>query len=102
MIIISQKVLIRATRRHLPEDDNHHSHRRGNLKSYKDRYLPTKLHDITTWKTVILMFSTMRFSYVTYKIIDIDPCPHFPVCVKCLEVYFSRGTYATLQPTPNV
>jgi hypothetical protein len=21
----------------LPEDDNHHSHRRGNLKSYKDR-----------------------------------------------------------------
>jgi hypothetical protein len=29
-------VLIRATRRHLPEDDNHHSHRRGNLKSYKN------------------------------------------------------------------
>jgi hypothetical protein len=27
-------VLIRATRRHLPEDDNHHSYRRGNLKSY--------------------------------------------------------------------
>jgi hypothetical protein len=27
-------VLTRATRRHLPEDDNHHSHRRGNLKSY--------------------------------------------------------------------
>jgi hypothetical protein len=27
-------VLIRATRCHLPEDDNHHSHRRGNLKSY--------------------------------------------------------------------
>jgi hypothetical protein len=27
-------VLIRATRRHLPEADNHHSHRRGNLKSY--------------------------------------------------------------------
>jgi hypothetical protein len=27
-------VLIRATRRHLPEDYNHHSHRRGNLKSY--------------------------------------------------------------------
>jgi hypothetical protein len=24
----------RATRCHLPEDDNHHSHRRGNLKSY--------------------------------------------------------------------
>jgi hypothetical protein len=29
------EVLIRATRRHLPEDDNHHSHRRGNLKSYR-------------------------------------------------------------------
>jgi hypothetical protein len=28
-------VLIRATRRHLPENANHHSHRRGNLKSYK-------------------------------------------------------------------
>jgi hypothetical protein len=28
-------VLIRAKRCHLPEDDNHHSHRRGNLKSYK-------------------------------------------------------------------
>jgi hypothetical protein len=27
-------VLIRATRRHLPEDDNHHSRRRGNLKLY--------------------------------------------------------------------
>jgi hypothetical protein len=26
-------VLIRATRCHFPEDDNHHSHRRGNLKS---------------------------------------------------------------------
>jgi hypothetical protein len=32
-------VLIRATRRHLPEDDNHHSHRRGNLKSYTDDFL---------------------------------------------------------------
>jgi hypothetical protein len=33
MIIISQ-VLIRTTRCHLPEDDNHHSHSRGNFKSY--------------------------------------------------------------------
>jgi hypothetical protein len=33
-------VLIRATRRHLPEDDNHHSHRRGNLKSY----IPVRVH----------------------------------------------------------
>jgi hypothetical protein len=30
-------VLKRATRCHLPEDDNHHSHRRGNLKSYISR-----------------------------------------------------------------
>jgi hypothetical protein len=27
-------LIIRTTRRHLPEDYNHHSHRRGNLKSY--------------------------------------------------------------------
>jgi hypothetical protein len=32
-------VLIRATRCHLPEDDNHHSHRRGNLKSYIVLYI---------------------------------------------------------------
>jgi hypothetical protein len=31
---------IRPTRRHLPEDDNHHSHRRGNLKSYTLNVLP--------------------------------------------------------------
>jgi hypothetical protein len=34
-VVSSCIVLIRATRRYLPEDDNHHSHRRGNLKSYK-------------------------------------------------------------------
>jgi hypothetical protein len=33
-------VLIRATRCHLPEDDNRHSHRRGNLKSYILRVVP--------------------------------------------------------------
>jgi hypothetical protein len=27
---------------HLPEDDNHHSHRRGNLKSYTDVHLRAK------------------------------------------------------------
>jgi hypothetical protein len=27
-------VLTRATRRNIPEDDNHHSHGRENLKSY--------------------------------------------------------------------
>jgi hypothetical protein len=31
---VSSCVLIRTTRCHLPEDDNHHSHRHGNLKSY--------------------------------------------------------------------
>jgi hypothetical protein len=33
---------------HLPEDDNHHSHRRGNLKSYKnffDRRMKNVLTD---------------------------------------------------------
>jgi hypothetical protein len=31
---------------HLPEDDNHHSHRRGNLKSYMDEnYLCNYFHD---------------------------------------------------------
>jgi hypothetical protein len=35
-----RSVLIRATRRHLPEDDNHHSHRRGNLKSYNSINVP--------------------------------------------------------------
>jgi hypothetical protein len=32
----ANKTVVRVTRCHLPEDDNHHSHRRGNLKSYKD------------------------------------------------------------------
>jgi hypothetical protein len=32
-------VLIRATRCHLPDDDNHHSHRRGNLKSYRKNFI---------------------------------------------------------------
>jgi hypothetical protein len=40
-------VLIRATRCHLPEDDNHHSHRRGNLKSYTD-YLCFDFYKILT------------------------------------------------------
>jgi hypothetical protein len=37
-------VLIRATRRHLPKDDNH-SHRRGNLKSYKILFWPLGWRD---------------------------------------------------------
>jgi hypothetical protein len=36
-----QKVIVITLRRiddyHLPEDDNHHSHRRGNLKSYTEK-----------------------------------------------------------------
>jgi hypothetical protein len=34
-IVSDMSVLTRATRRHIPEDDILHSHRRGNLKSYK-------------------------------------------------------------------
>jgi hypothetical protein len=30
----------RATRRHIPEDGILHSHRRENLKSYREQYLP--------------------------------------------------------------
>jgi hypothetical protein len=29
-----------SAKRHLPEDDNHHSHRRGNLKSYTQAIVP--------------------------------------------------------------
>jgi hypothetical protein len=39
MVIIFWEMIIRATRRHLPEDDNQHSHRRGNLKSYNIKYV---------------------------------------------------------------
>jgi hypothetical protein len=35
-------VLTRATRRNIPEDDSHHSHRCENLKSYMDFFLLTK------------------------------------------------------------
>jgi hypothetical protein len=45
----------RATRCHLPEDDNHHSHRRGNLKSYIFNYF-------------IIVNSTVQ---ITFKIINI-------------------------------
>jgi hypothetical protein len=38
-------VLIRATRCHFPEDDNHHSHRRGNLKSYIFLFLYNLFND---------------------------------------------------------
>jgi hypothetical protein len=41
--ILRKSVLIRATRRHLPEDDNHHSHRRGNLKSYTESFVISKI-----------------------------------------------------------
>jgi hypothetical protein len=37
---------------HLPEDDNHHSHRRGNLKSYKVSFISVCLH--VTKKSLVL------------------------------------------------
>jgi hypothetical protein len=54
-------VLIRATRRHLPEDDNHHSHRRGNLKSYiaKDDGMPGGVLIVTKHAEQILCFDIM-------------------------------------------
>jgi hypothetical protein len=45
-------VLIRATRRHLPEDDNHHSHRRGNLKSY-DSVVQQKCNAVLCYGTAL-------------------------------------------------
>jgi hypothetical protein len=42
-------VLIRATRRHFPEDDNHHRHRHGNLKSYVMELIRTS---VDRWQTV--------------------------------------------------
>jgi hypothetical protein len=33
-LLYRQRLVEFVTRCHLPEDDNHHSHRRGNLKSY--------------------------------------------------------------------
>jgi hypothetical protein len=42
-------VLTRATRNNIPEEDILHSHRRGNLKSYKGSVLP-KISDLhTAW-----------------------------------------------------
>jgi hypothetical protein len=46
-------VLIRATRCHFPEDDNHHSHRRGNLKSFSCwslSILLTRVHCTHTYR----------------------------------------------------
>jgi hypothetical protein len=52
-------VLIRATRCHLPEDDNHHTHRRGNLKSYKFWFV-TVIHKYlnrdTFWNDLLPIF----------------------------------------------
>jgi hypothetical protein len=33
----------------LPENDNHHSHRRGNLKSYKENLVACKTVESVTW-----------------------------------------------------
>jgi hypothetical protein len=38
---------------HLPEDDNHHSHRRGNLKSYKYMYVCLFHYFKTLWSSYL-------------------------------------------------
>jgi hypothetical protein len=45
-----EQILIRATRCHLPEDDNHHSHRRGNLKSYTNSFVRNCVRVFLTMK----------------------------------------------------
>jgi hypothetical protein len=48
---------------HLPEDDNHHSHRRGNLKSYTDFIL-------LTFVTFFELFLEMRLEVDIYSAKD--------------------------------
>jgi hypothetical protein len=57
-------VLIRATRCHFPENDNHHSHRRGNLKSYNVEYCLLE-NDFTT-AVEIKNIGIYKYSYLIY------------------------------------
>jgi hypothetical protein len=43
---------------HLPEDDNHHSHRRGNLKSYNVLFLKRKLYSFHRSRDSIVGIAT--------------------------------------------
>jgi hypothetical protein len=68
-------VLIRATRRHLPEDDNHHSHRRGNLKSYiRDKGsacetdVDNAVHSVTSYFSEHLNTVTDGLSNASYSL----------------------------------
>jgi hypothetical protein len=54
-------VLLRATRCHLPEDYNHHGHRRGNLKS-------NLLHLIISYRDII---STSPILYYLFNILSV-------------------------------
>jgi hypothetical protein len=65
-------VLIRATRCHLPEDDNHHSHRRGNLKSYKGKVVsltrrPSFAPQKDSWYSFLLEAESTPGSYCGWK-----------------------------------
>jgi hypothetical protein len=51
-------VLVRATRCHLPEDDNHHSHRHGNIKSYNLYFACQWAH---TWQHYIIVILCCEF-----------------------------------------
>jgi hypothetical protein len=43
-------VLTRATRRHIPEDSIHHSHRREALKSYQSHFkYGSRIYRFTVW-----------------------------------------------------
>jgi hypothetical protein len=54
---------------HLPEDDNHHSHRRGNLKSYisptslMSRNKPNKNHSAEDGLVCCRILTLSRFTY---------------------------------------
>jgi hypothetical protein len=46
---------------HLPEDDNHHSHRRGNLKSYNRDFL---LHDLLKLLEIVPLAVKAQMQYM--------------------------------------
>jgi hypothetical protein len=69
-------VLIRATRRHLPEDDNHHSHRRGNLKSYK------AVHNFLIQSLFLSVFKFGKYLWKTHVIRKYDAIWPFLIYVE--------------------
>jgi hypothetical protein len=61
-------VLIRATRQYFPEDDKHHSHRRGNLKSYNlllvNSWNPMKVENLLSGCIISQRSSKMEWSLI--------------------------------------